>query len=130
MRLCESERRYRELEHSGTLKNVIGAYAIGQRSSDILDTLARARVWADNIGEWLPCPVGYDRTTWHDILDALVLGRLGNRRCLDCGSFFSDQRPNATCFICYRENTLTVPYCPECGSTTTEVIGLTEGVVR
>ena len=107
-RVCESERYYRQLEHDGTLKEVIGAYAIGQRASYILDTLAQARVWSYNFGEWVPCPVGYDRTTWTDILDHLVLGRLGRYRCLDCGAFLSD------------------PECL-CGGIV-ETIGLTEGV--
>lgn len=130
MRLSESERNYRALQHDGTLKRAVQSYAIGQRSSDILDTLARARVWADNIGEWLPLPVGYDRTTWQDITGSLVLGRLGNRRCLDCSGFFSDRRPNGTCLIGLGPGSLSdVPFCPHCGSTTSEFIGATEGVV-
>lgn len=127
MRLSDDERRYRELEHSGTLKNAIGAYAIGQRSSDILDTLARARVWSNNIGEWVPLPVGYDRTTWTDILDSLVLGRLGNRRCLGCSGFFSDQHATE-CFIGLTGRVKGY-VCPHCGLTTSEIIGCTEGVV-
>ena len=126
-RICRSEREYRTLEHSGELKRVIGAYTIGQRSSDILDTLARARVWSDNFGDHVPCPVGYDRTTWTDILDALVLGRLGNMRCLDCGGFY---RSNSfsQCYIGLSP-AVKADKCPHCGQTCTEVIGCTEGVV-
>jgi len=113
-RLCESEREYRKLEHDGTLKGAIGAYAIGRRSSDILFTLAVARVWSDNIGEWVPCPVGYDRTTWHDILDKLVLEHVGDRRCLDCGNFYRSSHSS---------------FCEVCGSQFGDPIACVEGVV-
>ena len=126
-RICQSEREYRTLERTGELKRVIGAYAIGQRSSDILDTLARARVWSDNFGEFMPTPPRYDRTTWHDILDKLVLGRLGNRRCLDCGGFFQAEKV-LQCFVGLSGNVRS-SICPQCGSTTHEIIGCTEGVM-
>lgn len=126
-RICQSEKAYRTIEQDGTLKRVIGAYAIGQRGSEILDTLAQARVWSHNFGDHVPLPVGYDRTTWHDILDKLVLGRLGNRRCLDCGGFF---RTNDTfgCLIGLESNVRS-HVCPHCGGTTHDVIGCTKGVV-
>ena len=127
MRLCESEKRYRMLERAGALKHFVDAYAIGQRTTDVLDTLARARVWSQDIGEWVPSPALFDRSTWTDILDDLVLQRLGNRRCLDCSEFFSDQRPNATCFL---DNISDVPFCPHCGSTTSETIGRAADAVR
>lgn len=126
IRLCESERNYRALEHKGALKQVVGAYAIGQRSSEILDTLARARVWSENIGEWVPCPLGFDRSTWTDILDKTVLERLGDRRCLDCGGFFQSTG-RMKCFI--GSSPVQVDRCPLCGSVTSEAIGCTEGVV-
>lgn len=126
-RVCESEQRYRALEHDGTLKRVIGAYAVGQRTSDILDTLARARVWSYNFGEWLPLPTGYNRTTWTDILNALVLRRLGDQRCLDCGGFFRTTKALG-CFIGTRGRVRS-HVCPHCGGTAHDVIGCTEGVV-
>ena len=126
MRLCESERRYRTLEHDRTLKNAVDAYAIGQRGTDVLDTLARARVWSQDIGDWLPLPARFDRSTWTDILDDLVSKRLGNRRCLDCQGFFSDKRPNGQCFL----GNIPVSFCPHCGSTTNEVIGRAADAVR
>ncbi len=129
MRLCQDEKQYRAIERGGILRDVIGAYAIGRRSSGILDTLAIARVLADNIGEWLPLPKGYDRSTWQDITGHLVLKRLGNRRCLDCRWFFSDQRPGGTCFVGLGDRRITVPFCPRCDSVATEVIGCTEGMV-
>ena len=127
MRLCESEKHYRTLERDGSLRDAIRAYSIGSRSTDVLSTLAHAHVWAQDIGDWVPLPVLYDRSTWTDILDDLVWHRLGNRRCLDCGKFFSDQRPNGTCFVYPLSD---VPFCPNCGGTVNEAIGRAADVVR
>lgn len=129
-RICESERNYRKLELSGELGRAASSYAIGQRSSDTLDILARAKVWADNCGQWVRCPPGFDRGTWNDILSDLVLRRLGNRRCLDCGAFFSDERPNARCFLSREPHPISVVFCPHCQATVSDVIECTVGVVR
>ena len=126
MRLCENEKNYRAIEHDGTLKSAVGAYAIGQRDTDTLDTLAKARVWSEGFGEWVPLPLGYDRTRWTNVLDDLVVARLGNRHCLDCSGFFSDHGIQA-CFI-GTTGTVRSLQCPQCGSVVSEPIQCTEGV--
>lgn len=131
MRLCRSEQEYRDLEQTGVLKRTIGAYALGQRQSHVLDILARARVWSEHFGEWVPMPTGYDRATWNDILDHLVKTRLGDRRCLDCGGFFRSTAASQ-CFISaggLADRLVAVDRCPHCAETNTEVIGCTEGTV-
>ena len=131
-RICESERHYRALEHGDVLKRVIQGYAIGLRSTNVRETLAKARVWSLNIGEFVPMPAGMDRSTWHDILDALVLQQLGDRRCLDCSGFFSGKRINGTCFIgpLVENGGVQVPFCPHCGSTTSESVECTEDLIK
>lgn len=135
-RICESEREYRRLEHSGLLKQAIGAYAIGQRSTDILDLLASARAWSYNFEDSVPLPGGYNRTEWNDILDTLVLTRLGDRRCLDCGGFYASTVATK-CFIYLNKwGSVTASHplpemgvavdadrCPHCHETATEAIG-------
>lgn len=112
-RISESERNYRALQHSGDIKRAIGSYVIGIRGSETLDMLATAKLWADNIGEWVPCPTGFDHVTWQDILSDLVVKRLGRYRCLDCSR-------------CHGHEDIG-PICPDCGGVA-EVIGCTEGV--
>ncbi len=125
-RVCDSERKYRQLESSGKLQRAIEGYAVARRSSDVLDVLAKARAWSHNFGAFVPLPSGYDRTMWNDILDTLVLKRLGDRRCLDCGGFFRDMQ-RSHCYINFGKTE--VIRCPTCGGTATEAIGCTEGVV-
>ncbi|KKN68042.1 hypothetical protein LCGC14_0454960 [marine sediment metagenome] len=126
VKVCESEQAYRELELSGKLKQAGQLYAVGIRSTAILDLLARARAWSYNIGEQVPCPPGFDRTTWNDVLDNLVFKQLGNHRCLDCGGFFRDMQ-RSHCYINFGKTE--VIRCPTCGGTATEVIGCTEEAV-
>ena len=128
MRLCQSEAAYRVLEQTGALRDAIGAYAIGQRDTDVLDTLANARVWSHNFGEWVPVPVGYDRGTWHDILDKLVRDQLGTRRCLDCRQCYDPNSLARSCHIVGRDSIVKADPCPYCRSTTTEPIGCVGGV--
>jgi hypothetical protein len=118
MRLCESERNYRAMEHNGSIKMAVGGYGLGSRSPALLNTLASARVWSEHIGEWVPVPAGYDRLTWTDILDTLVLRCLGTHRCLDCSAFFRRSGPSNP----------PTQHCPSCGSTVNEIIGCTKGV--
>ena len=127
-RLCQSEIAYREMENKGVLKAAISSYALGRRVPSYLTLLARARVYSVNIGEWIPLPSGFDRLTWHDILDNLVRRMLGNLRCLDCSCFFNAERKGGTCFV---GKTSHVPFCPKCGSVYSEAIGCTiKGVVQ
>lgn len=130
-RLCDDEIRLRQAEHSGQLRKAVGAYSIGVRTTDVVNTLAECHVWATNIGEWIPCPVNLDRSTWADTLDSLVLDRLGDRRCLDCGSFIQTPEPTTECLraaACLGQALAYV--CPHCESTATEPIQCTEGVAR
>jgi hypothetical protein len=124
-RMSRDEQEYRTLEHSGRLHEVIGSYAIGQRGSDTLDTLARAKALADNIGEWVPSPRTFDRSTWNDILSDLVLRRLGDLRCLDCRHYYRDTGYRA--FI-GREG-VRAPMCPNCGAVLSEPVACTAGIV-
>lgn len=120
-KLCDDEVRLRQTEHSGQLRKAIGAYSIGVRTTDVVDMLAICHVWATNVGQWIPTPVNYDRSTWTDILNSLVLERLGDHRCLDCGDFFP-----AAEHLRYQYG-----YgCPECTSEATEPIQCIEGVTR
>lgn len=121
-RLCRSEQNFRKLEHNGLLKDAIGHYALGSRGPRTMELLAHARVYSVNIGEWLPLPVGFDRPTWHDILDNLVIKYLGNLRCLDCSCFFNAGRKNGTCLVGKKSD---APFCPKCGSVFNEAVGCT-----
>lgn len=140
-RLCDDEVRLRQAEHSGQLRKAVGAYSIGVRTTDIVDTLATCHVWATNIGQWIPCPVGFDRSTWTDTLDSLVVERLGDHRCLDCGDFFlaaehtriglHPLRPGQEGeSVRIYEGRFYAHRCPHCRSTATEPIQCTEGVTR
>lgn len=128
MKLCEDELRYSSLEHLGELESAVKTYARGQRSSSILDTLAYARVWSYNLGRLVPLPPGLCRSKWNHILDSLVIRRLGDRRCLDCGNVYWSSQASV-CFIGLK-NPIKADRCPQwnCRGTTTEEIKCTKGI--
>ena len=130
---CTDDVRLSEMYDNG-LANVVQSYAIGRRGSIILDTLAEAKILADQTGQRIVDPrlfgTGPFDSTWDDILSALVLSRLGNRHCLsdDCGKYYRSQPWTAgQSRKSYRTQVLT---CPHCGGEVTEEIACTIGLIK
>ncbi len=114
MGLCESEKGYRLLELSGQLRKAVGAYSVGARTTDVVETLAYARVLSYRFGGSVPHPLQYDRSTWNGILDGLVLRLLGDRRCLSCGDFFRSSETIQCASVC--------PHCQQINSEAVECL--------
>lgn len=113
---CESEHKYNELCNGNVLKAAIDSYGIGMRTTEVLRTLAYARVWSRNIGVviWPPDTVA-TQSEWNAILDKLVWERLGAYRCLDCGNFHHGQAANP-------DRMMSWDRCSQCGGPS-EVLG-------
>ncbi len=91
------------------LVKCVGLYSTGCRTSLVLNTLAQAHVYATSFGHCVNRPVHINRTEWDQILNNLVVERLGTHRCLECYGFF---------------NIHAFPYdCCTCGSKLIELIG-------
>ena len=113
------EQRYQRLVISGTLQKAVNAYAIGMRGTELMTTLGTAKALADNIGEAVPKPKGFDRLSWENIVSAATLRYLGDTRCLGCWEYFMDNK-----YRCYvgLHRSVEVKMCPHCGGTVTEPI--------
>lgn len=114
-RICEDERRYRHIEPG--IRKAVGAYAIGQRGTETLSTLAHAKVLADVLGWFVPMPTMWDRSSWNDVLNKLVKTQIGTHRCLSCQQGFTLIRP------------LKTGACPYCKAEGVEELSVTAGVL-
>lgn len=115
-KICEDERRYRNLEPE--LRKAVNGYAIGLRGSDIQVTLAHGKLLADSVGEFVHLPLGWDRSSWNDVLNKLVRNRVGTHRCLSCQKGFTIPGKG------FRDHP-----CPFCHDETVEELMCTAGVL-
>ena len=120
-RVCESQERLWQLDEVKRLAWTCKAYASGRRSSDILETLALAKAYADMAGQKVQCPATWHRTAWDRELDGLVRRLLGDQRCCDCGTFYSTDRLDGTWW--YNGEAEKVWHCPKCLGRVSEPIG-------
>lgn len=127
-RVCQDENAFRILKESSLMKKWSLAYASGRRSTVILDGLAKCKVLADNTGEKVLIPQGFDRSTWDDVLSHLVAERLGNLRCLKCWEYWTDS--GYRCFIVDDGIDIRAPLCPHCGGTLSEDVVCTIGISK
>ena len=123
--------RFHDYVFSGRLQQRVKEYAMGLRGTDILNDLARIKVYADSAGQEALTPPKTGPTEWHGILRKLVSDRLGDMRCLDCQGFFRSTR-GLSVYVdadgdnignVYRSGTCSARLCVHCGSTLTVSIG-------
>ena len=88
-RICESGRYLHKIHAVCPIDHLTRRYHNGERTAEVLDGLAMARVYSRNIGEYLTPPGIVDSITWNQVLDDLVVTRLGLYRCLECNKFGS-----------------------------------------